>query len=454
MPTASSVKKLAIPGKGKSGATSKRFFSVRTYSATFATEFSVMVAQIAVYKLAAHWMGQIGFSEYALVRRVLALLPPITMLGLSVGLPRYLALADGRGESARSGQYFLSALFCGGGFTACLAGALMLRPHWFSYIFFGGTEYQYLLHPLAFMLIGLSAHSLLYAFLRGKLAVGRANVLQLINNAVVPLLVFSVFHKNTATLLWYLGFAWTLVACIMFLFTPLKFSWRNPLPESRELLHYGLQRVPGDFAFMALLTLPAIFAAHLGTIHEAGMVAFGLSLVNMIASLFSPVGIILLPKVSRAIGGADLASVRDEIDIISRLAVLLSGAFVILFEVFGGWLIRIYLGRDYADAHSVINVLVVGALPLAIYSTLRSVIDAFHCKAVNTLNLLVALGLFLTGSAIGAMLREPRAFLWSFSCAVGVLAVLTWREVRKILGPTNSNAAVADVAADLPEGLA
>jgi O-antigen/teichoic acid export membrane protein len=454
MPTLSSVEKLAPAGNTRSSATANRFSSTWTYSATFATEFSVMLAQIAVYKLAAHWMGQIGFSEYALARRVLALLQPLIMLGLGVAIPRYIALAAGRGESFRATQYLAAAVTCVASVTVPLVVVLVAWPRWCSYVLFGAPEHASLLAPVAVMLVGISAHSILYAVFRGKLAMARANVLQLINNCLIPVAVFICFHKDAASLLRWLGFAWIIFSAIMFLITPLQARWQNPLKESKELLMFGLQRVPGDFAMTALMALPAIFVAHLAGIKQAGFVAFGLSIVNMVASFFIPIGIILLPQVSRAIGSGDFDGIRHEIVVIRRLTLLLAGSLVILVELFAGALIKIYLGPEYSPAAAIVKVVMLGALPLAFFSALRSAIDAIYQRAINTLNLLPTLLLFLAGAGAGVLRGSYQFVLWSFSAALALLALLTQREVHKILsglrGGIHSVAATA--VGESPEG--
>ena len=422
------------------------------YAATFATEFLVMLTQIALYKLVASWLGQTGFAEYALVRRVVSFLQPLTMLGFGVGLPRFLALADGRGEARASSRYLRAAVLCVGAVATMTTVALLVWPRWFSYLFFGGPEHQNLVPPLAFVLIGMSTHSILYAFLRGKLAVGRANLLQAINYGLVPFLVFIRFHKNAAELLWYLGFAWTATAGLLLITALRPGRWENPLNSSRELLRYGLQRVPGDFAFMALLALPAVFIAHFGGIREAGIVAFALAIVNMIASGFSPVGIVLLPKVSRAIGDGDFQFVRREIALISRLTLLLAGATVLLLEFTGGSLIRIYLGEGFTPALPLIRVLIIGGLPLAFYTSLRSAIDAVHHKAVNTLNLLVVLAVFVAVCEIGLWSGNLAVVYWAFLGSLFLLAVLTQIQVQKILqltGPSLSRRVSGIVGANL-----
>jgi O-antigen/teichoic acid export membrane protein len=455
MPAVNTAERLARSNTAESGGNPNRVASARSYGATFATEFFVMAAQVLLYKFAAAWLGQTGFSEYALARRVLAFLQPITMLGLGVGLPRYIGVAEGRGESARSSQYLYATLLCVGSFTAVLALVFLIWPHWFSYVFFGSAGDQHLLSGMVLMLVGMASNSILYAFLRGKLAVGRANLLQVLNNGLVPVVIFALFHHDVASLLRYLGLAWIATTGIMFLITPIKFSSHNPLPEVRDLLRYGPQRLPGDFALNGIMALPAIFAAHISGIQQAGYVAFGLAMVNMVASVFSPIGIILLPKVSRAVGSGDFDEMGREIVLIRRLTLLLGGAMVVMVEILGGPLIRLYLGPEYTPATAMVKVLMLGALPLAFFSALRSAVDACHHRAINTLNLIPAFILFVAGSGIGILLRNSQSVLWSFSAALVLLALLTQREVHKILTLPRAIAPPAAIAvAESPESLA
>ena len=90
---------------------------VKEYSPTFLTEFVVMASQILLYKLAAHYLGKTGFSEYALARRTVSLLFPILVLGMAVGLPRYIGVTNGRGGHRRR-----SSLFRGHALVCCSCG--------------------------------------------------------------------------------------------------------------------------------------------------------------------------------------------------------------------------------------------------------------------------------------------------------------------------------------------
>lgn len=407
---------------------------VKEYSPTFLTEFLVMASQILLYKLAAHYLGRTGFSEYALVRRTVSLLQPAVMLGLGVGLPRFIALAQGRGDGVRVSRYFGATLRFVSLAILLVVLALLLGQGVFAYLLFGSAEYHFLIPQLALMLIGLSLHGVVYAYFRGQLFMTRANVLNLVNLGVAPALVFFRFNTKISALLWALGGVWTVIALIALSFTPLRAAFRLSRPEYRELLNYGLQRVPGDFILLALLALPAIFTAHLGGIGKAGDVAFGTSIANMIASMFTPIGVILLPKASRSAGSGLLGELRAEIRLIALVAVIVPTLIIAALEIYAPPLIRFYLGSGFESSAAIVRLVVIASMPLALYYVLRNVIDAFHERAVNTVNLVASLVLFLVLSSLTFWIPGGTAvILWSFVLAIILLAGLTVREVLVIL---------------------
>src|SRR6267142_157942 len=195
----------------------------REYGGTFATEFTVLACQLLTYKLAAHFLGKTGFSEYAVARRTISLIYPLPLLGMAIALPRYIAQATGSGSVAGSGRYFAAAAWCMGcGLFVCVS-LMNLFSYAFSYVFFGGKQYANLVLPLSLLLVGLVLHALVYAYFRGNLALRRANILQLINFGLMPLLAFTIFNGSVRAVLSALGILTTLAAAVALAFTPLNY---------------------------------------------------------------------------------------------------------------------------------------------------------------------------------------------------------------------------------------
>jgi len=65
-------------------------------SLTFITETIVLVAFFFIYRLIAKNFGPEGVGEYTLIKRVIAFLYPVLLLGLGIGLPRYIAMSQNK----------------------------------------------------------------------------------------------------------------------------------------------------------------------------------------------------------------------------------------------------------------------------------------------------------------------------------------------------------------------
>lgn len=394
----------------------------------------MLACQIVVYKLAASFLGAVGFGEYAVARRTISSLQPVVLLGIGVALPRYVAMAEASGELHKVRGFFGAAFWAIVSAAGALAVGLLIWRGWFSYLFFGSRSFQSLLPALAMALVGLSGHAVCYAWLRGKMLISRANWLNLANLGLVPVIILLLFHSSTVAVLWGLAIGWTSVALFALAWMPLEAIGGSHRLEQEQLLVYGIQRVPGDFMLMALLAIPPLIAAHLSGIRIAGYVAFGASITSMIASMFSPVGVILLPKVSANVRSGITADMRKEIHLIGWLAALIPLGLIAVLEILAPLLIRIYLGKEFESGVRIIRIICAGALPLSVYYALRSVLDGFHDRAVNTVNLLWSTSLFVALCLAAYFWRAGiDLVLWSFVIATALLALLTVRDVRKIV---------------------
>jgi O-antigen/teichoic acid export membrane protein len=394
-----------------------------------------MLSQVLVYKLVAGALGKAGFSEYAVARRVSSLVQPLLLLGLAVGMPRYIALAEARGKTEPSNRYFNATVAVTVSATLVCSALFAMFGHPLSFVFFGSSQYIGLLPPLATMLIGLTLHGVMYAYLRGRLAMWQANSAQFANMCVVPLLVFVAHPRSARAVLWITGAGWTLFAALgLLLVTPIaKFNFRFNA-EIRQLLRYGVQRVPGDFAFMALFALPTLIVTHVGGLPNGGMTALSISIVSMITGVFAPAGIILLPKVSRSLSLGALGQLRQEIMLLRNLAILIPAAGILVIELGANLILRVYLGRDFVAAASILRVSTFAALPLGVFCAMRSVTDAVYDNAVNTVNLLVVLAAFGCAGGLELVLHASTVVvLWTFVGSAALLAVLTNRDIQKII---------------------
>jgi O-antigen/teichoic acid export membrane protein len=411
-------------------------FLSKNYVLTYFTEFAVLISGVLVYKLAAGSFGKDGFNEYSICRRTLSFIQPLLIMGFGVGLPRYIAIASASKLPKKISAYFYSAFIILAFVMLIVSGIFMFFDHQLSYLFFGDESYHQLIYPLLIMLAGMVMHSLCYSFFRGEIRMNSANVMQLLNMGLVPMVIF-IFGKNIYMVLLLTGYTWMFTSLIFFIYIVLNLKpEKEDLFESgKELLRYGLQRVPGDVALGAFFALPTYFMAHMinDNLNSAGNAAFAISLLNMIGAAFGPICLLLLPQASKAITNRDYSSLQKYSREILVLTLVVSGLGLLIAEVFATPLISIYMNGDYPDLVAVVRIVMPACVGYAVYISLRSILDAYHVKAVNTRNIFLCFVLFAGLAYLNQIMAYNTYYiLIAFVFSLSLLGVLTYIETGKI----------------------
>jgi len=406
------------------------------YILTFSAEIIVLVAGLLVYKLAASQLGDEGFSGYALSRRTISFIHPLLIIGLGVGIPRYIAFAQVKGTEFRTGSYFMAGMGLLGAVALPVLALLLLFPGFFSQLLFGSTVFAWLMPELSLMLCGLVLHSLAYAYFRGSMRMVQANLLQLINMGLVPMAAFGLGDSLGQVLL-VTGLGWTAVASISCFFIFPRLDWDGSEVKGcmRELFRYGVQRMPGDVALAGFLALPAYFTAHFvdDNLMTAGYVAFSMSLLGLAGAAFTPICLILLPSASEAIVAKDFARLKRQTNRITLWTFGLTLFGLLIFLLFAEFIVDIYLGSSPPALIFCLRLVLLAAPGYTIYISLRSILDAYYVKAVNTKNIFIAFLLFLLAAGAAYFMHaDYTGPLYGFVAAMLVLGALTMNETYRI----------------------
>lgn len=406
----------------------------KNYVITFITEFIVLASQILVFKLAAVFLGKQGFGEYALARRSLSLIVPILLLGLGVGIPRYIAIARAKSINSENPEaYFISAFSIVTITVFIFLLTMNLLSKEVAYLFFGNQSYQYLIWPIASAIAGLCFHSLAYNYYRGCLKMLPANLLQLVNIGLVPPLVFALPNVSVSNLFSTLGLVWVTTSGLVILYVFRKNRSRNySLSElrdnSKQLLSYGVVRVPGELGLMGFLSLPAFFTAHIFGVEKAGYVAFATLVLSMIGALFNPLGLILLPFASKQMAKNDLAYLQTKLNKLLKICFGLTILIVLFLELFASLIIKIYLGKEFMEAANIMRLVLIGAVPYVVYIIFRNASDALYVKPMNMKNVMIALSFFV----VMVLISSSFAYLVTALCGgLFILGAFTWYDVRR-----------------------
>jgi O-antigen/teichoic acid export membrane protein len=329
-------------------------------------------------------------------------------LAMGIALPRYLGVF--RQDGARRASYLLGAMFLVGCGTALaiLAGLSSPLSRWV----FAGQGYEPVWLGLLFFLFGYTVFSTLYSYYRG---VGRMTVANLWDlglsgfGALAVAVIFSRTGSAAQVLVW--------SGAIFLLPTPFLayLCWRAARQlrgrqalfwsSTRELLSYGLPRTPGAVALAGILGIGPLLAPRLGTVSDAGYLVVGQSVFRIVESAVVAFGLVALPRIAQVVSDGKEGSLTGWLqDLLTFLFQV--GLFATVHLILWSDLITLaWLGSNYAEAIPLMRATLLSLGPYLAYVMLRSVIDAVEPRAVNTLNLFLALvatvGLSLLLSRIG-----------------------------------------------------
>jgi O-antigen/teichoic acid export membrane protein len=414
---------------------------VSQVSLTGGTSFLTSAAAILTISLVGRELGPALLGEYLLVRRMASWLQAVVALPSGVALPRYVA-ASVEEPPSTSQSYFLGSIVTACALALLLTALFLLWKSAASRLLFGSAEMTPLLFPLGLMMLGLATHGSAFGFYQGKLMMGSACSLQLLNLAVWPILAVVVLTRERSIPL-LVGSTGSLMAVCALLFSiPILQGIKREevahraLDRVRDLFCFGLSRAWGDFGLQAWFSLPPIIAAHSLPMKSVSFLLLGGSFLALVASATLPLGVILLSQVTRSIAQGRTAQLQTQLSHFVA-ALLESSIFVSLqLVVFAEAILMIWVGPSFESAVGIVQMLILAVPFYFLYGGLRSVLDAGAIKAYNTRNILISLAVFLLTTLVVKLCVSDNHLLPGLALSIDVsivaLAGLTIHRVRQL----------------------
>jgi O-antigen/teichoic acid export membrane protein len=392
-----------------------------------------------ITRISVHLFGPVGFGQYQVARRTLAVIALPLMCGLGISLPRYIARDITKPE--RVARWLISALCLG---AALVAGFLAFGTLFASTVgrwIFGNSGSRPLVLALLIASAGMFSSTLAIGAMRGLSRFKASAVLQVASGALIPLAAILIAAGRVERALIINGIGWFVMAFCVFGFLSrswtklLPFSARSILSAVRELWVFGAPRVPGDIALFGLFALPGYAAVHRGDIVGAGVLSVGLSLIQAIAVAFASAGFVLLPHWSKAAStpegrGATRRHMTWLVIASAALAALGTG----LMEVCLWPIASLLLGPLAHNGMHDLRLVLLGTIPYVVYLVLRDYFDAITVFPLNTAGLgaaIVIQAILLNVHAIGVPLATASGFT-----ALGIIMVVLWKaSARFVSGP-------------------
>ena len=378
---------------------------IKDVGLTAITSVVTILSIIIVMRVLAHGLGAEGFGAYSLARQFLSTIIPFSTLAMGVAIPRYIAIS--KDDHCRF-SYLLNGLFLVVilGFVTLITGLIFKNE--LTVLIFHNKVYSSLFVATLFMLVGYSLYSILYAFYRGLGKMGKANLWQLGIMAIGPIVIALGYAKSGRV-----DFIVFLMGLMSFTaLVPLSFFTYRAISQNKqifkvkgrlkELLGYGLPRVPGGFAFAGILAIGPFLAPYFGSLKDAGYLVAGQSLFRIVEGGIGAFGLVALPKVAQLFAKGKNEFLKERItDLITLIFHL--GLFATLHLIlWSDQIVLVWLGNQYAEAIPLIRILLLALIPYLAFTMLCSIIDAVQKRAVNTLNLYMSFIITLVSSLLFA----------------------------------------------------
>lgn len=342
---------------------------------TLLNGIGVIAGVLVLYGLIARFMGVEALGEFLLVRRITFPLMGILLLGMTTGLPYYVSR---EGDNA----YGAAALLLFGLLTIPLIGLASAVLHRGV---LSGFPHALAL-PFFIFAVGYALQFLVYGLLRGNLNILGANLLQLIGTGLIPIgLFFLLYHQGVPSLLIAAGLG-TLILSGLAGLVKLGRGWSAvDGRKMAQLLVYGVQRVPSSLAFFILLGGVPLLILSSTSKAEMAFVNSGISLIRLFMVVVGPLGVVLLPRLSKALAANQKARVAAGLEALAKTTFLVGAALALFLSINSEALMSVWLGSESAAGADIVELIVL-ALPFyLLMAMLRAPIDAASVRGYNSL---------------------------------------------------------------------
>ncbi|MFB0517191.1 MAG: hypothetical protein ACETWG_11395 [Candidatus Neomarinimicrobiota bacterium] len=393
---------------------------------TIVNGVGVLAGVILLNGLIARVMGIDALGEFLLVRRTAFELLGVLVLGMNLGLPYYLAREDDRAFGI--GVLWLFVLL-----TIPLIGLAATAPY---LGILRGFPYH-LVFPFFVFAVGYAMQLLTYGLLRGYLNMLGANLLQLTGTGIVPITIFFIFRdRGVPFLLFGMGLGTMIFSAAVFIARMGAGGYAIEWRKTWQLLTYGLQRVPGFLAqFILMAGVPLLILSNVSKA-EIAYVNSGISLIRIFLLVLGPLGIVLLPRVSKALAAGQKARIAHGLEVMGKTLLFVSIPLALFLSLNSLAILNIWLGGESGSGAGVLKIIIL-ALPFyLLLVAFRSPIDAASTRGYNSITYMsAALALLLVFYSLKSIgLPSLDAGLFSFIAGQLTAAVGSLYYAHKIYG--------------------
>tara|TARA_B100000586_G_scaffold77941_1_gene54784 strand:- start:3619 stop:5052 length:1434 start_codon:yes stop_codon:yes gene_type:complete len=341
---------------------------------TFINSLIVMGGVFSLNGLIARFHGLETLGEFLLLKRTFFTAVSLFLFGSNLGLTNYISKNDDRTYGDAALHLFLV-------FSLPFIAGIIIGLQWSQIEGINKDVFW----PYYLFALGICLQILAYSLFRGYLNMIGASVVQLVGTAVIPIILFLLLDDLMEI------FTWVGISSIgIMLF---GFVWRNNgirilkvnIVYYVDLVIYGLNRIPSIIAQFILLAGLPIMIAKTSNLENVAYFNSSLSLLNLSLLITHPIGMVLLPRISRKLARGKIDEISYGLKLALYGGIYFSMMFGIWIFIFAPIILELWLGQIGNIGSLILRGIIISLPFYTIAGLARSPIDAASYKGYNSI---------------------------------------------------------------------
>lgn len=400
---------------------------------TFVGQMLLMFILLVVNKILSNVLTIDEFGKYNIIRRSTSVMTFILLGGLGIAMPRYLSMSICKQHYRETQALLISSLLYLFVISILFSTLYLFLYNQLVTFIIGSYDINFYILCLLYA-ISVALNSYAYAYYRGLGQFKMFNICQIIVQVflLIPLffcvknLYLIICFWTCANYLFIIVQAFKEYKSYKQIIRNLKVNTTSILTQFGIISAYSFPRLIGDFFLFACSAFPTIYIGkHLG-LEQTSYYSIGVSLVTMVIPIYSFLGVVLLPVISKMI-------VKNQIMDANRLILKLAAIYIILalfFTVVLFYLIepliKLLFAAKYLVGSGICKIIVLSVLPQSMYLLFRNPNDAVSVFPFNSLILGISFIFMVFGFICFETLFQYAYVYLGVSILQGILSMFIW----------------------------
>lgn len=415
---------------------------------TALSQVLILLTLLVINKVLSSTMSVEEFGQYNIIKRSAAVISFVMLGGMGITLPRYLAMSIEMRYLKRIVAIVVSSLGYVLVISLFIVGISELLYPCLSFYIVGTFDRTVYTIVLIYSFIQ-TISSYIFAYYRGSGQFRRFSTSQIIFQLLMLLPLLFIPFCNLSPAILFLS--WACVGAVFLIWLTqrecreqiqrITLCFRCKLQYKTyvtALTKYSIPRLVGDFFLFSLSAFPLIYIGAKLSMTETSYYSVGVSLATMVSPIFSFLGVILLPMVSKNMARRDLAATEKTIFRLLVIYLALSVAIVLVAYGLMPYLIRFFFSEKYLVASDICRIILLSVIPSSLYYLYRNPIDAASVFPYNTIILIVSFILLVVLFHLSTDLRHFAQAYLLVATVQGALSIITWYYIKRRLRRSNS----------------